>query len=230
MKVTHTGPHAYQLEAETSEDSVFLQDIGINRTARVTNTRSGLVLPGSATVTTKPDSTADLLQALIKLNNLFRAQPHGQSHVGTDAADPHAQERATAIIKKLNLVLDALGAPVSDDQAAQVVTKPHKSSNGQSAIVNPRDQLKTASDYRRDWLEFLIHEHGSIAALNVALGRAKTDATLSQIRNKSAHSRTDAPRNMGDSIAREIELKLNLGHASLDNPLPQGACLKEVQS
>jgi hypothetical protein len=136
MKVTHTGPHAYQLEAETSEDSVFLEDIGINRTARVTNTRSGLVLPGSATVTTKPDSTADLLQTLLKLHSLFRAQPHGQSHVGTDAADPHAQERAAAIIKKLNLVLDALGAPISDDQAAQVVTKPHKSSLVGRTILN----------------------------------------------------------------------------------------------
>jgi hypothetical protein len=115
---------------------VFLEDIGINRTARVTNTRSGLVLPGSATVTTKPDSTADLLQTLLKLHGLFRAQPHGQAHVGTDAADPHAQERAAAIIKKLNLVLDALGAPVSDDQAAQVVTKPHKSSLVGRTILN----------------------------------------------------------------------------------------------
>jgi hypothetical protein len=139
MKLTHTAPHTYRLEAETVIDSVFLQDMGLNRTARLTeidaNTADGYT-PGSVTLSTKPDSTGDLLQTLLKLHGLFRAQPHGQAHVGTDAADPHAQERALAIVKKLNLVLDALGAPVSDDQAAQVVTKPHKSSLGLTAILN----------------------------------------------------------------------------------------------
>jgi hypothetical protein len=86
--------------------------------------------------------------------------------------------------------------------------------------------MKTVSDNRRDWLEFLIQEHGSISALNIALGRVKTDATLSQIRSKSAHSRTGAPRAMGEKIARDFEQKLGLAHGSLDGPAPGTA--KEV--
>jgi hypothetical protein len=139
MKVTSTERNQYHLEAETDADSWFLADMGINRMARVTDldiSTGERPAPGSIAVTTKHDSTGDLLQTLLKLHGLFRAQPQGQAHVGTDAADPHAQERALAIVKKLNLVLDALVAPVSDDQAAQVVTKSHKSSNGLSAILN----------------------------------------------------------------------------------------------
>ncbi len=139
MKVTSTERNQYRLEAETDADSWFLADMGINRTARVTDldiSTGERPAPGSIAVTTKRDSTGDLLQTLLKLHGLFRAEPHGQAHVGTDAADPHAQERALAIVKKLNHVLDALGAPVSNDQAAQVVAVSHNPFNGQSAIVN----------------------------------------------------------------------------------------------
>jgi hypothetical protein len=139
MKITETERNQYRLEAETDADYWFLADMSINRTARVTDLDISTVerpAPGSIAVTTKRDSTGDLLQTLLKLNALFRGQPQGQGHVGTDAADPHAQERALAIVKKLNLVLDALGAPVSDDQAAQVVAESHNPFNGQSAIVN----------------------------------------------------------------------------------------------
>lgn len=80
--------------------------------------------------------------------------------------------------------------------------------------------MKTVSDNRREWLEHLIHRHGSISALNIALDRVKTDATLSQIRNKSTHNRTGAPRTMGEKIARDIELKLGLTHGALDGPAP----------
>lgn len=80
--------------------------------------------------------------------------------------------------------------------------------------------MKTVSDNRREWLEHLIDRHGSISALNMALDRVKTDATLSQIRNKSTHNRTGAPRTMGEKIAREIEAKLGLTHGTLDGPAP----------
>lgn len=80
--------------------------------------------------------------------------------------------------------------------------------------------MKTVSDNRREWLEHLIQRHGSISALNIALDRVKTDATLSQIRNKSTHNRTGAPRTMGEKIARDIEEKLGLTHGSLDGPAP----------
>lgn len=80
--------------------------------------------------------------------------------------------------------------------------------------------MKTVSDNRREWLEHLIDRYGSISALNIALDRVKTDATLSQIRNQSTHNRTGAPRTMGEKIARDIELKLGLTHGTLDGPAP----------
>ncbi len=80
--------------------------------------------------------------------------------------------------------------------------------------------MKTVSDNRREWLEHLIQRHGSISALNIALDRVKTDATLSQIRNKSTHNRTGAPRTMGEKIARDIEVRLGLQRGVLDGPAP----------
>lgn len=78
--------------------------------------------------------------------------------------------------------------------------------------------MKTAEENRRDWLEKLITESGSIASLNTRLDRDRTDATLSQIRNKSAHHKSGKPRNMGSDIAREIEEKLGLERGTLDYP------------
>jgi hypothetical protein len=68
-------------------------------------------------------------------------------------------------------------------------------------------------EVRRLRLKDLIQEHGSIAKLNEALGRVKTDATLSQYVNRSKDSRSGKPKYMGDTMAREIEetLKLPLG-------------------
>lgn len=79
--------------------------------------------------------------------------------------------------------------------------------------------MKTVADNRRDWLQRLIEKHGSIAALNLALGRAKTDATLSQIRNQSPHNTSGKPRTMGDKIAREIEQRLSMVHGIMDAPV-----------
>lgn len=62
----------------------------------------------------------------------------------------------------------------------------------------------------------LIERHGSIAALNLALGMEKTDATLSQIRTQAPHSKTGKPRAMGDEKARDIENKLGLERGWMD--------------
>jgi hypothetical protein len=64
----------------------------------------------------------------------------------------------------------------------------------------------------------LIERYETIAALNMALGVEKTDATLSQIRTQAPHSKTGKPRAMGDDKAREIEQKLGLPIGWMDTP------------
>lgn len=78
--------------------------------------------------------------------------------------------------------------------------------------------MKTVEQNRRDWLEKLITEYGSIAELNIKLSRDRTDATLSQIRNQSPHYKTGKPRSMGSNLARKIEEKLDLKIGALDHP------------
>jgi hypothetical protein len=141
MKVTRHGKDLFLLEPQTEHDADFLSELDLSRFAKVVYHERQQDIDNkfsvdSTVVSTKFDAANNLLQTMVKLQGLMLGKPHGQGHVGTDAADPHAQERAVAIVKKLNLVLDALGAPVSDDQAAQVVTKSYKSSNGLSAILN----------------------------------------------------------------------------------------------
>lgn len=79
--------------------------------------------------------------------------------------------------------------------------------------------MKTVEENRRDWLEALIAERGSIAELNIQLERDRTDATLSQIKNQSPHHKTGKPRTMGSDVARDIEVKLGLERGSLDYPI-----------
>ena len=81
--------------------------------------------------------------------------------------------------------------------------------------------MKTAEENRKDWLDRLIQEHGSIANLNNKLDRDRTDATLSQIKNQSAHHKTGKPRAMGSEIARDIEEKLGRERGALDYPPTQ---------
>lgn len=78
--------------------------------------------------------------------------------------------------------------------------------------------MQTIDETRRQRLQILIDKHGTLAALNEALGLARTDATLSQIKNKSAHSKTGTPRCMGDPLARRIEEKLELPLGWMDTP------------
>jgi phage repressor protein C with HTH and peptisase S24 domain len=78
--------------------------------------------------------------------------------------------------------------------------------------------MQTIDETRRQRLQILIEKHSTLAALNEALGLARTDATLSQIKNKSAHSKTGTPRCMGDPLARRIEEKLDLPLGWMDTP------------
>jgi hypothetical protein len=77
----------------------------------------------------------------------------------------------------------------------------------------------TIAETRLARLQMLIKLHGnSIANLNEAIGLERTDATISQIRNKSVHSKSGKPRAMGDDLARKIENKLTLEVGWMDTP------------
>jgi hypothetical protein len=76
--------------------------------------------------------------------------------------------------------------------------------------------MKTVGEIRRDNLEQLIRQHGSLAELNDKLALTRTDATLSQIRNQSLSSRGKR-RSMGDELARRIERALGLEAGWMDN-------------
>jgi hypothetical protein len=86
--------------------------------------------------------------------------------------------------------------------------------------------MQTIEEIRREWLLELIRRHRTLANLNIALGRVKTDATLSQIKNQAVDSKSGNPRNMGSPLAREIEGKLGLELGTLDHPLSQGGANK----
>jgi transcriptional regulator with XRE-family HTH domain len=79
--------------------------------------------------------------------------------------------------------------------------------------------MKPVSETRRDWLDKLIAQHGSIAELNDAIGWPRTDPRLSQIRNGSLRSGQQAGRYlMGHAMARQIEQALSLPVGWMDTP------------
>lgn len=78
--------------------------------------------------------------------------------------------------------------------------------------------VQTVDETRRQRLQQLLEKYGSLAALNIALDLDRTDATLSQIKNRSPHSRTGKPRSMGDDLARKIEARLGLPAGWMDTP------------
>lgn len=148
MKVTKIES-GFSLKAECYADVELLSAMDYSRTARVhghtdrVRTDDGFYEVVSVNLSTSPTGN-DLLQTILKLDRLLRGQPHGQGHVGADAVDPHAQERALAIIKKLNVVLDALGAVVSEGEPLQVVIETHIASPGaEKAIIDTVQRLAT---------------------------------------------------------------------------------------
>lgn len=76
--------------------------------------------------------------------------------------------------------------------------------------------MRPVSEIRRENLQLLIEESGSVNALNEKLGRRKSDPTLSFIRAQSVRSTTKKPYQMGDRLARDIETKLSLGKGWMD--------------
>jgi hypothetical protein len=90
---------------------------------------------------------------------------------------------------------------------------------GDDPATTPSPPLKTASETRRERLESLIGQHGSVAELNDAVGLARTDPRLSQIRNGSLRSGRQAGRYlMGHAMARQIEQALSLPVGWMDTP------------
>lgn len=78
--------------------------------------------------------------------------------------------------------------------------------------------MQTVSETRRTRLEMLIKKHGSVAEVNAAMGWARTDPKLTQIRNANARAGRSKPYQMGDAMAREIETTLQLEHGWMDTP------------
>ncbi|MFZ2309619.1 MAG: hypothetical protein WAW73_09390 [Rhodoferax sp.] len=78
--------------------------------------------------------------------------------------------------------------------------------------------MQPVSETRKVRLEMLIKSHGSIAALNEAIGWVRTDPKLAQIRNGNVRSGRSKPHQMGDAMAREIETTLSLGLGWMDTP------------
>lgn len=76
--------------------------------------------------------------------------------------------------------------------------------------------MRPVSEIRRENLELLIEEEGTIPALNEKLGRRRNDPSLSFIRAQSVRSSTGKPYLMGDKSARDIESKLKLGRGWMD--------------
>jgi hypothetical protein len=78
--------------------------------------------------------------------------------------------------------------------------------------------MNTAAETRRIRLLMLIKQFKSAAALNTALGWARTDPKLAQIRNANPRPGRDKPYQMGDAMAREIEETLKLARGWMDTP------------
>lgn len=97
---------------------------------------------------------------------------------------------------------------------AQCNSNPHVPCRSNS-LSNPRMQNK---DIRRDNMEWLVSQRFN--TLKALADATRTDAAvLSQIRNET--------RNMGGSIARQIETQLDLPEGWMDVPRPTGSTLTE---
>ena len=69
---------------------------------------------------------------------------------------------------------------------------------------------------RKANLELLVEHFGSVAKLNLAVGRKSKDVTFSQIRHGSVHPITKIRRQMGTNVARKTEKALRLVDGWLD--------------
>lgn len=76
--------------------------------------------------------------------------------------------------------------------------------------------MREVNKIRKENLEALRERYKTLSNLNVAIGKRKTDSTLSQILNGARDTRTGNVKNLGDRLARTIEEKLSLGRGWLD--------------
>ncbi len=75
--------------------------------------------------------------------------------------------------------------------------------------------MSTVKEIRRENLRYLVERHGTMKALNEALGRK--DNTLTQILNSSVNTVNGIKKQMGDKLARTIEESLGLGYGWMDS-------------
>lgn len=79
--------------------------------------------------------------------------------------------------------------------------------------------MQTVYETRRQRLDLLIKQHGSIADLNERLGWSRTDSRISRVKNANARTGRDGKVfQMGDAMAREIEATLGLPEGWMDTP------------
>ena len=80
--------------------------------------------------------------------------------------------------------------------------------------------MQTSEEIRRSRLRELVEKHSGMANLCHLLGYARNDtAKLTRILNANVrHERGGKTYNMGDSLAREIEDRLQLERGWMDNP------------
>ncbi|MFR5391432.1 hypothetical protein [Parasutterella sp.] len=85
------------------------------------------------------------------------------------------------------------------------------------------------AELRRRNLLYLLELYGSMANLNSALGRRRTDSVLPQIKNRAFNKEKKLYRKMGYSLAREIEDKLNLDRGWMDKDHPEAFALPDPE-
>lgn len=78
--------------------------------------------------------------------------------------------------------------------------------------------VMTVHETRLARLQMLLREYGSVAALNEALGWARTDVKLMQIKNENQRPGRGKAYQMGDAMARAIEQKLDKPRGWMDTP------------
>ena len=78
--------------------------------------------------------------------------------------------------------------------------------------------VMTIHETRLARLQILLREHGSVAALNEALGWPRTDVKLMQIKNENQRSGRGKVYQMGDAMARSIEQSLAKPRGWMDTP------------
>jgi hypothetical protein len=86
-----------------------------------------------------------------------------------------------------------------------------------NARCYPISSMQTVGKTRLARLHILIKKYGSQANLNDAIGLARTDATVSQIKNQNLTSRGNT-KVMGEDFARRIETALKLPVGWMDTP------------